>query len=60
MAVVIILAISFLACNKTPGDTVAPPGEGDPVDSSAIIPGWTMVWNDEFNNGGIDSAKWEF
>ena len=58
-AIPLLLVISFLSCNKTSGDVVAPPGE-DPVDSSAIILGWTMIWNDEFNDGAVDTTKWEY
>ena len=23
-------------------------------------PGWTLVWNDEFDGGEIDTTKWDF
>ena len=58
-AMLLLLGISLLSCNKTSGDVVIPPDE-NPVDSSAIIPGWTMIWNDEFNGAGVDTTKWEY
>ena len=30
------------------------------IDSIPAIPGWTLVWNDEFKDTVIDLTKWEF
>ncbi|MFC2085875.1 family 16 glycosylhydrolase [Bacteroidota bacterium] len=31
--------------------------DNDPIDDT-IIPGWTLVWNDEFGGSAIDATKW--
>ncbi|MCK9409154.1 MAG: glycoside hydrolase family 16 protein [Bacteriovoracaceae bacterium] len=30
------------------------------IDSALVIPGWTLVWNDEFNGTSIDVKKWHY
>ena len=30
------------------------------VDSIPVIPGWTLVWNDEFTDTAVDLKKWDF
>ncbi len=44
----------FLACNSEKVNTPVSP---DPTDS---IPGWELVWQDEFNGTQIDLSKWEY
>jgi beta-glucanase (GH16 family) len=31
-----------------------------PTDSIPQLPGWTLVWNDEFSGSSIDLNKWEY
>ena len=31
-----------------------------PADSIPAIPGWTLVWNDEFNGSAVSPGKWEY
>lgn len=42
---------------------INPPGGGGAVSSPDVttLPGWTLVWQDEFEQAGLpDSSKWEF
>lgn len=47
-----IISISFASCSKEDSTTA-------PTDSIPEIPGYTLVWNDEFNKANIDLSKWE-
>src|SRR5512142_341955 len=52
-----LLCLSFLSSGCKKGDSnpvTAPP------DSIPQVPGWTLVWNDEFNGTRIDPAKWAY
>jgi beta-glucanase (GH16 family) len=54
-----IFLCAQVSCKKE--STAEPvPVPTPPVDSSTVIPGWTMVWNDEFDGKDIDPSKWEF
>jgi len=48
----IIISISFAGCSKE--DSTATPTSDIPE-----IPGYTLVWNDEFTAANIDLTKWE-
>jgi beta-glucanase (GH16 family) len=48
---------AFAGCNKNAStEVVLPP----PVDSIPALPGWTRVWNDEFEGNNVDLGKWEY
>lgn len=47
-----IISISFASCSKEEITT-------SPNDTIPEIPGYTLVWNDEFNGTAIDLSKWE-
>lgn len=49
----VIVSISFAGCTKD--DQVTSPNDTIPE-----IPGYTLVWNDEFNKEYIDLTKWEY
>ena len=51
-----ILSSFLLSCSKH-GDAVT-----QPEDSTAIpqLPGWQLVWHDEFDSSAIDLMKWNF
>lgn len=49
----IIVSISFGGCSKNDDPT-------SPTDTISEIPGYTLVWNDEFNNEYLDLTKWEY
>lgn len=51
-----LLMVSAIACsdNTEPADNT-PPATSNEWD----IPGWTLVWQDEFNGNSIDSNKWD-
>ncbi len=55
LAVACFLSLSFFSCKKT--DSVV-----NPADSTSLpsLPGWALVWHDEFDSTGIDLSKWNF
>lgn len=46
-----IISISFASCSKDDSTTT-------PTDGIPEIPGYTLVWNDEFDKANIDFTKW--
>ncbi|MBK7228546.1 MAG: glycoside hydrolase family 16 protein [Ignavibacteriales bacterium] len=46
-----IISMAFASCSKD--DSTTTPGDTIPQ-----IPGYTLVWNDEFNGPNIDLTKW--
>ncbi|MBK7228382.1 MAG: glycoside hydrolase family 16 protein [Ignavibacteriales bacterium] len=46
-----IISMTFASCSKD--DSTTTPGDTIPQ-----IPGYTLVWNDEFNGPNIDLTKW--
>ena len=46
-------------CKKSGPTEIVQPGH-QTTDSIPAIPGWTLVWNDEFKDTTIDLTKWEF
>lgn len=48
-----IISISFPSCSKDESTTA-------PDDSVSDIPGYTLVWSDEFNGNNIDLTKWSY
>ncbi len=50
-----ILCMIYLMVNCSSDDD-NPAGPTDPADT---IPGWNLVWSDEFNGPNIDLTKWE-
>lgn len=53
--------VSFLTpgCGEESPTVVKDPPAAS-SDSIPTIPGWTLVWNDEFNGTAVDSNKWEY
>jgi beta-glucanase (GH16 family) len=45
-----------ISCKKDDSNPVANKNPNDTIPSP---PGWTLVWNDEFNGTSIDKTKWE-
>ncbi len=52
LIVLLLVSMSFASCSKEDSTTA-------PTDSIPEIPGYTLVWNDEFNKANIDLSKWE-
>lgn len=52
---ILMLLQGGTACKEPDGTIVDPPVSTD----SLKIPGWTLVWNDEFSGPRIDLDKWE-
>ena len=48
-----VVSISFASCSKDDSSTT-------PTDTIPEIPGYTLVWNDEFDGNYIDLTKWEY
>jgi beta-glucanase (GH16 family) len=48
-----IISISFASCSQDDSTTA-------PTNEIPEIPGYTLVWNDEFNGTSIDLTKWEY
>jgi len=45
---------------STPGDAMNA-GQQNPNPTDTAIPGWTLVWQDEFDRSGLpDSTKWDY
>ncbi len=55
----IILAITFLLVSAAFLNCSKDDSTNAPQDSIPEIPGFTLVWNDEFNKQNIDLTKWE-
>jgi beta-glucanase (GH16 family) len=53
LMVITIISISFASCSKDDSTTA-------PKNTIPEIPGYTLVWNDEFDGTTIDLAKWEY
>jgi beta-glucanase (GH16 family) len=51
--IIVVFPISFLSCSKDDPTT-------SPADSIPEIPGYTLVWNDEFDKQFIDPSKWSW
>ena len=49
---IITISISFAGCSKDDSTTA-------PKNTIPEIPGYTLVWNDEFSGTAIDLTKWE-
>lgn len=56
----LLLALLLLSCKKESDGAVLTPPDDEPIDSSIVIPGWTLVWNDEFDGTHVDTTKWEY
>jgi beta-glucanase (GH16 family) len=60
------IALLLVACGGgEPAAVVTNPSNSDTstpaIDTSAMVPGWTLVWHDEFEQEGLpDSTRWDF
>lgn len=53
--------MSTVACKKEEGGTIVTPTPPAVVqDTTAALPGWQLVWRDEFNGLAVDSSKWSY
>ena len=50
-----ILLFIFLNCSSDKSDSIT---DTNPNDTIPSIPGWQLVWNDEFSGTNIDPSKW--
>jgi beta-glucanase (GH16 family) len=56
LAATIMMINTSAGCKKA-GEEIA---AAAPIDSLPQLPGWNLVWNDEFSETSIDPAKWEY
>ncbi|NUN69243.1 MAG: glycoside hydrolase family 16 protein [Bacteroidetes bacterium] len=47
-------------CTKEESGTITDPPRVVVTDTTHAIPGWQLVWNDEFNGLAVDSSKWSY
>ncbi len=59
LLVLAMVAMPVAGCKKDGTGTVTT-STANPNDSIPTVPGWTLVWNDEFNGPSIDTTKWEW
>src|SRR3990172_7348451 len=52
----LLILAAFIGCKKSGSTDIAPPQD----DSIPALPGWTLVWNDEFSGTAVDLSKWEY
>jgi beta-glucanase (GH16 family) len=54
-----LLTFTLISCQKDePAAIVQPVVQKE--DSIPPVPGWTLVWNDEFNGSAVDLKKWSY
>ena len=56
IAVMIAMINTSTGCKKAGEAIVA----AAPADSIPQLPGWKLVWNDEFNGTSVDLTRWEY
>jgi beta-glucanase (GH16 family) len=53
VSIATVIVLMLLNCSSDDNNTMTPTDPPDP------IPGWDLIWNDEFTGTNIDSTKWE-
>ncbi len=56
---ILFLLLALNSCTKE-GTTEAITTPDQKTDTSYALPGWALVWNDEFNGNVVDSNKWNY
>jgi beta-glucanase (GH16 family) len=56
---ILLLLFALNSCKKD-GTPEVVTSQQQKTDTSYALPGWTLVWNDEFNGLTVDSSKWEY
>lgn len=59
MTQLFIMLFAVNSCKQEETTQVIVPDEPK-TDTTHAIPGWTLVWNDEFTGMAVDSNKWEY
>ncbi len=54
----ICLLVCIACCKKEDNGITQPPP--NITDSIPPLPGWKLIWNDEFNGAEIDTSKWSY
>jgi len=54
---VLFILLASAGCKKSAPTEAAQTSQADSIPA---IPGWTLVWNDEFNGAAVDPGKWEY
>jgi beta-glucanase (GH16 family) len=58
LVLTVLSSFTFGCKEESPAENINPTVIVD--DSLHSIPGWELVWNDEFNGTAVDSNKWEY
>jgi beta-glucanase (GH16 family) len=58
LVLTVLSSFTFGCKEESPAENINPTVIVD--DSLHSIPGWKLVWNDEFNGTAVDSNKWEY
>jgi beta-glucanase (GH16 family) len=56
ITLMMVMMNTSTGCKKASEEIAAP----SHTDSIPELPGWKLVWNDEFNGTAVDPAKWEY
>lgn len=57
VSIFICIHLLTFGCKKNDSNPVSQPSVPD---TSLDLPGWKLVWNDEFNGSDIDMSKWNY
>ncbi len=57
MIPILLLILSLGGCSKKEGTVDVVPS---PSDTTGNLPGWTLVWRDEFEGNVVDTSKWSY
>jgi beta-glucanase (GH16 family) len=57
ITIMLSLFLSAASCKSNEGGANLTPA---PTDTIPAIPGWTLVWHDEFNGSSVDTSKWSY
>jgi beta-glucanase (GH16 family) len=57
ITILLSLLLSAAGCKNDDGAASLTPA---PTDTIPPIPGWTLVWHDEFNGSSVDTSKWSY
>jgi hypothetical protein len=59
--IIVLCCYSFVLCGGCKKGATSPSEkEPTPQDTIPQLPGWKLVWNDEFNGTAVDLTKWEY
>ena len=62
ISILILFSTLSAGCKKEDGTKITDPTTDPPAktDTLLAIPGWSLIWNDEFSLNYVDSTKWGY